>query len=222
MASLTDCCEQCRREAQRLLQPDDPQGGPRLEHVDVAVSVRTPAPDLHHHHHHHHDYHHPCPPVSVSPAQANTARSPIATTKLSPDEGQQILVNQCLHRPVSPHLGIYKMEQTWFGASAWTRITGCTLSGAAYLYFTGYLVAPLLGLHLESASLAAAFGGLPWLVKGGVKFGLAFPFAFHFINGIKHLVYDMGIGFAKTSIKKGEIALWVSSVLSGLYLAFGL
>lgn len=113
------------------------------------------------------------------------------------------------------------MEQTWFGASAWTRITGITLSGTAYLYFASYLVAPLLGLHVESASIATAFAGLPWLVKGGVKFALGFPFAFHFINGIKHLVYDLGKGFSKPAIKKGEIALWVSSVLSGLYLAFG-
>ncbi|PNY24047.1 Succinate dehydrogenase cytochrome B subunit, mitochondrial [Tolypocladium capitatum] len=155
---------------------------------------------------------------SISTSQAR----PIATTKLSNDEGHQILVNQRLQRPISPHLGIYKMEQTWFGASAWTRITGITLSGTAYLYFATYLVAPLLGLHVESASLATAFAGLPLLVKGGVKFALGFPFAFHFINGIKHLVYDLGKGFSKPAIKKGEIALWVSSVLSGLYLAFGL
>lgn len=114
------------------------------------------------------------------------------------------------------------MEQTWFGASAWTRITGCTLSGAAYVYFASYLVAPLLGFHLESASLAAAFAGLPFLAKGAVKFALGFPFAFHFINGVKHLVYDLGKGFAKPTIKRGEIALWVSSIISGLYLAFGL
>lgn len=114
------------------------------------------------------------------------------------------------------------MEQTWFGASAWTRITGCTLSGAAYVYFITYLSAPLLGWHVESLSLASAFAGLPFLVKGGVKFALGFPFAFHFINGIKHLVYDAGVGFAKATIRNGEIALWVSSVLTGLFLAFGL
>ncbi|KJZ73970.1 hypothetical protein HIM_06638 [Hirsutella minnesotensis 3608] len=162
-------------------------------------------------------------PKMVLASSISTSQTrPAATTKVSVDEGNQILINQRLNRPVSPHLGIYKMEQTWFGASAWTRITGCTLSGAAYAYFASYLVAPLFGFHIESASLAASFAGLPFLVKGGVKFALGFPFAFHFINGIKHLVYDLGKGFSKPAIKKGEIALWASSILSGLYLAFGM
>ncbi|KAM4066387.1 succinate dehydrogenase/Fumarate reductase transmembrane subunit [Hirsutella rhossiliensis] len=162
------------------------------------------------------------PRLILASSPSMTQSRLVATAKLSNDEGHQILANQRLNRPISPHLGIYKMEQTWFGASAWTRITGCALSGAAYAYFASYLVAPLLGLHLESASLAAAFAGLPFLAKGAVKFALGFPFAFHFINGIKHLVYDLGKGFSKPTIKRGEIALWVSSILSGLYLAFGL
>lgn len=153
---------------------------------------------------------------------SSSSNSLISTQKLSQEEGQQVLVNQRLNRPVAPHLGIYKMEQTWFGASAWTRITGCALSGAAYVYFTAYLASPLLGLHVESAALASGFAALPFVVKGAIKFALAFPFTFHFINGIKHLVYDLGIGFAKAQIKRGELALWVSSILGGGYLAFGL
>ncbi|PHH93018.1 hypothetical protein CDD83_2128 [Cordyceps sp. RAO-2017] len=162
------------------------------------------------------------PKLILASSMSTTQTRPVATTKISNDDGHQILVKQRLNRPVSPHLGIYKMEQTWFGASAWTRITGCALSGTAYLYFVSYLVAPLLGLHIESASLAASFAALPLLVKGGIKFALGFPFAFHFFNGLKHLVYDLGKGFAKPTIKKGEMALWASSILGGLYLAFGL
>ena len=145
----------------------------------------------------------------------------MTTTRATPAEGNAILASQRLSRPVSPNLGIYKLEQTWFGASAWTRITGCALSGAAYVYFALYLAAPLLGWHVGSASLAAAFGAWPFLAKGAVKFALGFPFVFHFINGIKHLIYDFGIGFAKAQIVRGEIALWVSSVVGGLALAFG-
>jgi len=162
------------------------------------------------------------PRMVLASAISTTQTRPASTQKLSQDEGQQILVNQRLNRPVAPHLGIYKMEQTWFGASAWTRITGCALSGAAYVYFTAYLASPLLGLHIESTALASGFAALPFLVKGAFKFALAFPFTFHFINGIRHLVYDLGIGFAKAQIKRGELALWVSSVLGGGYLAFGL
>lgn len=148
--------------------------------------------------------------------------SPITTVKATPTEGQEILAKQRLNRPIAPHLGIYKLDQTWFGSSAWTRITGCTLSGTAYVFFSAYLVAPLLGWHLESASVASAFATLPFLVKGGFKFALGFPFAFHFINGVRHLVFDLGKGFSKASIKKSEAATWVGSVLGGLLLAFGL
>jgi succinate dehydrogenase (ubiquinone) cytochrome b560 subunit len=148
--------------------------------------------------------------------------SPLTTVKATPTEGQEILAKQRLNRPISPHLGIYKLEQSWLGASAWTRITGCTLSGAAYVYFSAYLVAPLLGWHLESASLASAFAALPFAVKGLVKFGLGFPFVFHAINGVRHLVFDLGKGFQKQSIVKTELALWAASVLGGLYVAFGL
>ncbi|GFP55594.1 hypothetical protein ACSS6W_009051 [Trichoderma asperelloides] len=162
------------------------------------------------------------PRMVLASAMSTSQARPISTQKLTPEEGQQILVKQRLDRPVSPNLGIYKMEQTWFGASAWTRITGCALSGAAYVYFTAYLASPLLGFHIESAALASGFAALPFVVKGAIKFALAFPFTFHFINGIKHLVYDLGIGFAKAQIKRGEIALWISSILGGGYLAFGL
>ncbi|KAK1253260.1 hypothetical protein MKX07_001337 [Trichoderma sp. CBMAI-0711] len=159
---------------------------------------------------------------SSSSLSTPSLKRPITTQKLSPEEGQQVLANQRLNRPVSPHLGIYKMEQTWFGASAWTRITGCTLSGAAYVYFTAYLVSPLLGFHVESAALASGFAALPFVLQGAVKFALAFPFTFHFINGIKHLVYDLGVGFAKKDIILGEKLLWISSLIGGGYLAFGL
>ncbi|KAK7413737.1 cytochrome b subunit of succinate dehydrogenase, Sdh3p [Neonectria punicea] len=158
------------------------------------------------------------PKVALTAGISTTPSRPIAS--LTPAEGQKILVNQRLNRPISPHLGIYKMEQTWFGSSAWTRITGCTLSGAMYVYMASYLVAPLAGLHLESASFAAAFGSLPFVVKGGIKFGLGFPFAYHFLSGLKHLTYDFGKGFAKPTIIQADRILWASSIVGGLILAF--
>jgi succinate dehydrogenase (ubiquinone) cytochrome b560 subunit len=72
------------------------------------------------------------------------------------------------------------------------RITGSVLSGGLYVFATAYLVAPLFGWHLESASLAAAFGSLPLVSKFAIKLGVALPFTFHCFNGVRHLVWDMG------------------------------
>lgn len=163
------------------------------------------------------------PKVTFTAGLSTTPSRPAATmTKLSAEEGQKILVNQRLQRPISPHLGIYKLEQTWLGHSAWTRITGCTLSAGFYAYMGAYLIAPLLGWHFESASVAAAFSGLPLAVKGGFKLALGFPFAFHFWNGLRHLYFDLGKGFAKQSFIKAEKYLWAASFLSAFALAFAL
>ena len=117
-------------------------------------------------------------------------------------------------------MSIYSRDQTWFGGSIWHRITGATLSGGMYVFASAYLVAPLLGWHLESASLAAAFGALPFVVKGGAKFLVAWPFVYHCINGVRHLVYDFGVGFVKSALKTQGWAIWGASLVSSLYLGF--
>lgn len=84
------------------------------------------------------------------------------------------------------------------------RISGYILSAAAYLYFTPYLLAPVFGWQMDSASFANTFAGLPLVLKEGAKFAIAFPFVFHFLNGIKQVVYDAGIGYAKRTIKRAD------------------
>lgn len=94
-------------------------------------------------------------------------------------------------------------------------------TGGLYGYSIGYLVAPLAGWHLESASVAAAFATLPFVVKGGIKMGLAWPFVFHFLNGIKHLVHDSTAkGFRKVIIKRNEYIIWGTSTVLAFGLAF--
>lgn len=162
------------------------------------------------------------PKVALTAGMSTTPRRPASMDKLSVDAGDQILVNQRLKRPVSPHLQIYKIEQTWFGCSAWNRITGITLSGALYGYMASYLVAPLFGLHLESASVASFFGDLPAVAQGAFKFALGFPFVFHCVNGTKHLFYDLGWGFEKNMVLKSEKIVWATTILGGLLVAFAL
>jgi succinate dehydrogenase (ubiquinone) cytochrome b560 subunit len=137
---------------------------------------------------------------------------------MSPSDSYQILVAQRKNRPTSPHLSIYRPQITWY-ASSLHRLTGSILSGGFYVFGAAYLVSPLFGWHLDSASLAAAFGSLPVLAKVGLKGLVAFPFTFHSFNGIRHLVWDLGKEFSnKAVIRSGWTVVGISAV-SALYLA---
>ncbi|KAF4451851.1 hypothetical protein F53441_5170 [Fusarium austroafricanum] len=147
----------------------------------------------------------------------------LVIVQMNPKEGQEILVKQRLNRPVTPNLTIYKVGQVWFSASAWTRITGIAVGGTAYLTLCAHTVAPYLGMGFDSVALVSAFGALPFAVKAAIKFGLlGFPFTYHFVNGIRHLVFDLGFGYKKAQFKKSEAATWTLSILGGLVLAFWL
>ena len=104
-------------------------------------------------------------------------------------------------------------------ASGLNRITGSVLSGGFYVFGAAYLVSPLFGWHLDSASMAAAFGSLPVAMKVATKFAVALPFTFHSFNGLRHLTWDLGKSFAnKTVIKTGWVVTGVTFA-SALYLA---
>ncbi|KIW79962.1 succinate dehydrogenase, cytochrome b556 subunit [Fonsecaea pedrosoi CBS 271.37] len=143
----------------------------------------------------------------------------LTTRRLSQASGQEILANQRLHRPVSPHLAIYRPQVTWY-LSALNRITGATLSGGIYVFGAAYLVAPLFGWHLESASLAASFATLPIVLKVALKAFVAFPFTFHGLNGIRHLVWDTGAAITNQQVIWTGWTVVGLSVISALGLTF--
>ncbi|KAI1422507.1 succinate dehydrogenase cytochrome b subunit [Xylaria sp. FL1777] len=156
------------------------------------------------------------PRLMVASLQVRTA----ATTKVTPDEAQALLASQRLRRPIAPHLSAYDYKQTWFSTSVWTRITGGGLTAALYVFSLSYLAAPLTGWHLESASLAAAAGGLPLAAKAGLKVLVTWPFVFHLYNGVRHLVWDLAKGYNKPVIHAGNIAVWSASLVSALGIVY--
>ena len=101
------------------------------------------------------------------------------------------------------------------------RITGVTLSGLFYLFGMGYLVAPAMGWHLESAVLAASFAAWPLAAKVFAKTLVALPFTFHSMNGIRHLVWDFGKMFTNKQVQQTGWTVVGLSVVSALYLAVG-
>jgi len=142
-----------------------------------------------------------------------------ATTSVSGDEAGSILAAQRRNRPVSPHLSIYRPQITWY-ASALNRLTGAVLSGSFYIFGAAYLVAPLLGWHLESASIAAAVASMSPVAKMGLKAFFALPFTFHTMNGIRHLVWDTGRQFSNKQVIRTGWTVVGLSVASALGLTF--
>lgn len=135
---------------------------------------------------------------------------------MTAESSYDILAAQRKNRPTSPHLSIYRPQIPWI-LSMTHRITGAILSGGFYIFGSAYLVAPLFGWHLDSATIAAAFASWPVLLKVATKFTLALPFTFHGFNGIRHLVWDMAKAFKnQTVIKSGwtVVGLAVSSALA--------
>ena len=150
---------------------------------------------------------------------ANPTPRPAATQHTSPSDAYSILAAQRRHRPVSPHLTIYRPQMTWI-LSSLNRITGSILSGGFYVFGAAYLVSPLFGWHLDTASLAAAFATWPLAAKVLVKMSLAFPFTFHSFNGIRHLVWDVGAQLKNQQVIRTGWTIVGLSVVSALALAF--
>lgn len=142
-----------------------------------------------------------------------------ATHGTNEQSASDILAKQRLRRPVSPHLAIYKPQITWYG-SGLNRLTAIVLSGGLYIFGFAYLAAPTLGWHLESPSMIAAVAAWPVWVKVSAKVAVGMPFFYHCINGLRHLAWDIGLGFNnKTVIRTGWAAVAASTTLT-LYYAF--
>jgi len=99
-----------------------------------------------------------------------------------------ILNKQRVLRPSSPHFTVYQPQLTWILSIA-NRITGAGLSVLLYGFSLAYLFAPGT---FDTAHVVDVVSGLPEGVKYAGKAILAAPFAFHSLNGLRHLSWDMG------------------------------
>jgi succinate dehydrogenase / fumarate reductase cytochrome b subunit len=116
------------------------------------------------------------------------------------------VANRPVHRPLSPHLQIYKWQLTSV-MSILHRATGIALAvGALYLaLWVMCAMSPAVYSHFQSfnTSLLGRF------VLGGWLFS-AF---YHLCNGIRHLFWDAGYGFElKDAYRSGWIVVGVSLV----------
>jgi succinate dehydrogenase / fumarate reductase cytochrome b subunit len=113
-------------------------------------------------------------------------------------------------RPLSPHLQIYKIQITSL-LSILHRGTGIVLFGGAVLC-TLWFVA--LAAGPESYGSMQSFLLHP--IGLIILLGWSFSFFFHLCNGIRHMFWDMGVGFDLPTVRRtGWIVVFSSCFLTG-------
>ncbi len=118
-------------------------------------------------------------------------------------------MNTSSRHPISPHLQIYRLPLTAL-LSITHRLTGVILAIAALLLI--WVLASLAG-GAETYSnvqtvLQSWFGQL-------VLFGITYSLYFHFCNGIRHLFWDVGMGFElDTADMTAKMVIVVSVILT--------
>src|SRR6185312_8407455 len=98
-------------------------------------------------------------------------------------------------RPLSPHMTIYHWAPTML-VSITHRATGIALSVGA-LVLALWLIAISNGPDAYQAFYGYALTPLGLLVM----FGFAWSLAFHALQGIRHLAWDLGYGFQKETAR---------------------
>ena len=113
-------------------------------------------------------------------------------------------------RPLSPHLQVYRW-QIQMATSIVHRATGIILALGALLIGAALLAMATGPEAWDCVRNAAA----SWLGRV-VLFGWTWAFAYHLLNGIRHLVQDAGFGFSIPAfIRSGWLSVIGSLLLTG-------
>jgi succinate dehydrogenase / fumarate reductase cytochrome b subunit len=115
------------------------------------------------------------------------------------------------NRPLSPHLQIYRPQLTSV-LSIVHRMTGVGLTLGAVL-----VVWWLLAAATGPEYFAIVDGLLTSWIGLLVLLGSTWALAYHLLNGIRHLVWDIGHGFELETVDRSGIAVLIgSAVLTAL------
>jgi len=109
-------------------------------------------------------------------------------------------------RPISPHLQIYRWYLT-MALSILHRITGAALVVGLVL-LTWWLTALARGPEAFAIVRQATDN----LLGGLVLFGFTLGLFYHMLNGIRHLLWDMGQGLEKESATRSGVLVLAGTV----------
>lgn len=109
-------------------------------------------------------------------------------------------------RPLSPHLQVYRFGYA-MALSILHRATGVALS-AGLLLLAWWLVAAAAGGEAYGLVLTC----LGSLAGRSVLLGASFAFCYHLCAGLRHLAWDLGHGFEKSSARRSGAAVVVGAL----------
>jgi succinate dehydrogenase / fumarate reductase cytochrome b subunit len=110
-------------------------------------------------------------------------------------------------RPLSPFLTVYRWTPT-MATSITHRVTGVGMA-AGMAVIAWWLMAAASGPEVFNG-----FTGLASSVLGQIiLFGFAWALAFHLLNGIRHLFWDVGYGFPPKAANQWSVLIIVLSLL---------
>jgi succinate dehydrogenase / fumarate reductase cytochrome b subunit len=110
-------------------------------------------------------------------------------------------------RPLSPHLGIYRRQHTMV-LSVLHRATGLGLSAALVLLALWLLA--VAGGEQRYRTLAALLASPVGLI---VLAACIAGFWYHFVAGIRHLVFDTGRALERREARRSAVVVVVASLL---------
>lgn len=118
------------------------------------------------------------------------------------------------HRPLSPHLSIYRFAYT-MATSIFHRAAGLALS-AGLLLLVAFLIALASGPESYAGFLVFANS---WPLKVVLSL-VVLAFCYHFANGIRHLLWDAGIGLERKAARFSARLVIVLALLAAAGLLF--
>ena len=126
------------------------------------------------------------------------------------------------NRPLSPYLSIYQPQLTWLMSIA-HRFTGAATASGFYALLISYGLlgptGPVKNLQLlNDTSKFIRDTPLPLVVSA--KALIAAPLSFHFWNGIRHLIWDTGMGLSLKGVYSTGWAVNAATIICTGYFSF--
>lgn len=118
-------------------------------------------------------------------------------------------------RPTSPHLSIYKMQISSM-MSIFHRITGVALFGALSIIIWWMNLWIFSKFDQQWLHMLCDC----WIFKLAI-YATSFAFFYHICTGIRHLIWDCGLGFSVKSIHiTGKIAIICACIMTIIFWVF--